>query len=245
MPGAFRESLSLRGTRGVKLLFQHDPNEPIGVWLELNEDTKGLFARRELARGRDSVRRGSSRWGLGGCRLRPARGAGVPRDHRALPSGCDAGHAFPSWHADLPHPRGDRRGRAQALAPMSLRGARPVTGVSVRGLQSLRRRLEARGLPNAVRETLRREADLVAEEAARNAPGNFGATVEVRDASQGDRAAFAVGTAHRAGRFLEFGTVRQRASPWLYPALAARLPRIKQSLRKILAASYERPRRDV
>ena len=48
MPGAFRESLRLRGARGVKLLFQHDPNEPIGVWLELNEDIKGLFARGRL-----------------------------------------------------------------------------------------------------------------------------------------------------------------------------------------------------
>lgn len=48
MPGAFRESLRTRGARGVKLLFQHDPNEPIGVWLELNEDTKGLHARGRL-----------------------------------------------------------------------------------------------------------------------------------------------------------------------------------------------------
>ncbi len=48
MPGAFRDSLRLRGPQGVKLLFQHDPNEPIGVWLELYEDTKGLFARGRL-----------------------------------------------------------------------------------------------------------------------------------------------------------------------------------------------------
>ncbi|MEZ5726517.1 MAG: HK97 family phage prohead protease [Hyphomicrobiales bacterium] len=48
MPGAFRESLRLRGVRGVKLLFQHDPNEPIGVWLELGEDMKGLYARGRL-----------------------------------------------------------------------------------------------------------------------------------------------------------------------------------------------------
>ena len=48
MPGAFRDSLRARGPRGVKLLFQHDPNEPIGVWLELAEDTRGLFARGRL-----------------------------------------------------------------------------------------------------------------------------------------------------------------------------------------------------
>ena len=48
MPGAFRESLSTRDARGVKLLFQHDPNEPIGVWLELGEDGRGLFAEGRL-----------------------------------------------------------------------------------------------------------------------------------------------------------------------------------------------------
>lgn len=48
MPGAFRESLAKRGARGVKLLFQHDPNEPIGVWLELAEDARGLFAKGRL-----------------------------------------------------------------------------------------------------------------------------------------------------------------------------------------------------
>ena len=32
----------------MKLLFQHDPNEPIGVWLELAEDSRGLFARGRL-----------------------------------------------------------------------------------------------------------------------------------------------------------------------------------------------------
>ena len=57
MPGAFRESLGARGARGVKLLFQHDPSEPIGVWLEIAEDNKGLFARGrlmpEVNRGRE------------------------------------------------------------------------------------------------------------------------------------------------------------------------------------------------
>jgi len=48
MPGAFRDSLAARGAQGVKLLFQHDPNEPIGVWLDLYEDARGLFARGRL-----------------------------------------------------------------------------------------------------------------------------------------------------------------------------------------------------
>ena len=45
MPGAFRDSLRTRGAQGIKLLFQHDPNEPIGVWLELAEDGRGHNAR--------------------------------------------------------------------------------------------------------------------------------------------------------------------------------------------------------
>ncbi len=48
MPGAFRETLSVRGPSGVRLLFQHNPAEPIGVWETLAEDSKGLFARGRL-----------------------------------------------------------------------------------------------------------------------------------------------------------------------------------------------------
>jgi len=33
----------------VRLLFQHRPEEPIGTWLELAEDAKGLLARGRLA----------------------------------------------------------------------------------------------------------------------------------------------------------------------------------------------------
>lgn len=46
--GAFAESLAQRGARGVRMLFQHDPAQPIGVWDELNEDAKGLHARGRL-----------------------------------------------------------------------------------------------------------------------------------------------------------------------------------------------------
>jgi HK97 family phage prohead protease len=30
------------------MLFQHDPSEPIGVWLDLHEDSRGLYARGRL-----------------------------------------------------------------------------------------------------------------------------------------------------------------------------------------------------
>ena len=42
MPGAFRDSLRARGADRVRLLFQHDPKEPIGLWDEIVEDGFGL-----------------------------------------------------------------------------------------------------------------------------------------------------------------------------------------------------------
>lgn len=50
-PGAFTESLARRGASGVKLLWQHDPAEPIGRWTSLIEDTRGLFVRGRLSLG--------------------------------------------------------------------------------------------------------------------------------------------------------------------------------------------------
>lgn len=59
LPGAFAESIAQRGAAGVRMLFQHDPAEPIGTWLELREDTRGLFVRgrllSEIARGREML----------------------------------------------------------------------------------------------------------------------------------------------------------------------------------------------
>ncbi len=48
LPGAFRASLTKRGAAGIKLLFQHDPAEPIGVWQVIREDDAGLFVRGQL-----------------------------------------------------------------------------------------------------------------------------------------------------------------------------------------------------
>ena len=48
-PGAFRDSLQRRGASGVKLLWQHDPAEPIGRWLSLEEDGRGLLVRGRLS----------------------------------------------------------------------------------------------------------------------------------------------------------------------------------------------------
>jgi uncharacterized protein len=48
MPGAFAASLRSRGAAGIRMLFQHDPAEPIGAWAEVREDARGLFVRGRL-----------------------------------------------------------------------------------------------------------------------------------------------------------------------------------------------------
>jgi len=57
MPGAFTQTLQSRGLRRIPMLFQHDPAEPVGIWLDLHEDFRGLRARGRLipdvARGRE------------------------------------------------------------------------------------------------------------------------------------------------------------------------------------------------
>ena len=48
MPGAFAQSLRLRGVRRIPMLFQHDPAEPIGIWQDIVEDWRGLRVRGRL-----------------------------------------------------------------------------------------------------------------------------------------------------------------------------------------------------
>jgi uncharacterized protein len=59
MRGAFSETLAARGIRRIPMLFQHEPAEPVGIWLELFEDAHGLFARGRLipdvSRGRELI----------------------------------------------------------------------------------------------------------------------------------------------------------------------------------------------
>lgn len=49
-PGAFADSLarSRRTGRKIKMLWQHDPHQPIGVWDDLAEDGKGLWVKGRL-----------------------------------------------------------------------------------------------------------------------------------------------------------------------------------------------------
>lgn len=47
-PGAFADSIARRGIAGIRMLWQHDPNEPIGAWLDIREDKAGLFVKGRL-----------------------------------------------------------------------------------------------------------------------------------------------------------------------------------------------------
>lgn len=49
--GAFERSIKTRGAAGIRMLYQHDPGEPIGRWTEVREDARGLFVRGRLSEG--------------------------------------------------------------------------------------------------------------------------------------------------------------------------------------------------
>lgn len=40
--GAFEESIAAKGAGKIKMLWQHDPGQPIGVWTDMKEDGQGL-----------------------------------------------------------------------------------------------------------------------------------------------------------------------------------------------------------
>ncbi|VAV95988.1 Gene Transfer Agent prohead protease [hydrothermal vent metagenome] len=47
--GAFTKSLADRGVANIRMLFQHDPAQPIGTWLDIRQDVKGLYVRGRLS----------------------------------------------------------------------------------------------------------------------------------------------------------------------------------------------------
>lgn len=83
-PGAFAASLAARGAEGVRMLWQHDPAEPVGRWLSLREDARGLRVEGRLnlavqrARELDALLREGALDGLSigfrTVRARPERG---------------------------------------------------------------------------------------------------------------------------------------------------------------------------
>ncbi|MBD3764742.1 MAG: HK97 family phage prohead protease [Rhodobacterales bacterium] len=61
LPGAYAASLAALADRGkrVKMLWQHDPAQPIGIWDEVREDDRGLWVKGrllpEVARAREAA----------------------------------------------------------------------------------------------------------------------------------------------------------------------------------------------
>jgi HK97 family phage prohead protease len=57
--GAFAATLAKRGPAGIRMLWQHDPAEPIGTWLSVAEDPVGLRVTGRLVtdvrRGREAL----------------------------------------------------------------------------------------------------------------------------------------------------------------------------------------------
>ena len=49
--GAFSNSLKKRKPDAIRMLFQHDPDEPIGKWNKIIEDAKGLYVEGLITRG--------------------------------------------------------------------------------------------------------------------------------------------------------------------------------------------------
>lgn len=47
-PGAFRRAIARKGANGVRMLYQHAPEAPIGRWTRLVEDSRGLWAEGEI-----------------------------------------------------------------------------------------------------------------------------------------------------------------------------------------------------
>ena len=88
MPGAFAESLARRGGR-IRLLFQHDPKEPVGIWERLAEDGRGLWAEGRLVPGvprADALRRLIARRAIDGLSIgfRTVRATRARGGHRRL-----------------------------------------------------------------------------------------------------------------------------------------------------------------
>ena len=61
MKGAYRATLNKLKSKGgsIKMLWQHDPQQPIGVWDEVREDDKGLWVKgrllTEVAKGQEAA----------------------------------------------------------------------------------------------------------------------------------------------------------------------------------------------
>jgi hypothetical protein len=107
--------------------------------------------------------------------------------------------------------------------------------LEIRGLDAIRKRFAALGavkdlaVADAARERLRE----------RDPNSQLAQSIKIMELEGGDHPVLAVGTDEPAGFFLEFGTARRGAFPWLVPALHARLPAVNHAVRKVIAAALK------
>ena len=92
-----------------------------------------------------------------------------------------------------------------------------MTAVTVKGLEALQRRLAAASAPEAVKATLREEAEAIAAEARARAPGKLANTIEIVD--EKSRAEACLRRRH-VGSGRSVHRVRHRATPGNALALA-------------------------
>ncbi len=115
MRGAFAATLAARGIHRIPMLFQHDPSEPVGVWLELREDHRGLLARGRLI---PEVTRARIAFALAGRRHRRAvdRLSHRQGKHRSEDSRAPAARGRPvgNLHRHVPAAGGSARARGEA-----------------------------------------------------------------------------------------------------------------------------------
>ncbi|WAJ26702.1 HK97 family phage prohead protease [Antarcticirhabdus aurantiaca] len=135
--GAFAASLRQRGADGVRMLWQHDPAEPIGAWSTVREDATGLFVEGRLAletrRGREALAliRAGAIDGLSiGFRARAARRSAGAKGRRLL--------AIDLWEVSIVTFPCQERARLRAL-PVSADAADDAA--LARRIEAARRRI--------------------------------------------------------------------------------------------------------
>lgn len=165
--GAFTETLKKRGADGVRMLFQHDPSQPIGVWDEIREDSKGLFARgrlmRDVSKAREvlSLMRAGALDGLSigfkAVKARRDSKSGIRRLEKIdlweisivtfpmLPDARVSGFKYSPFAGDVPTEREFERWLTRD-AGLTRSQARALMREGLKGLQSLR---DASGGPGA------------------------------------------------------------------------------------------------
>ncbi len=116
--------------------------------------------------------------------------------------------------------------------------------LEIRGLDPMRKRFAGLGAVKNLGPALRVEAEAVADAARerlreQDPKSLLAQSIKIMELEAGDHPAFAVGTDEPAGFFLEFGSARRRAFPWLVPALHARLPAVNHAVQKVIAAALK------